>query len=197
MPTEAGKLDLVCSGITRADNERLIAFFNHAHKRGEKFYLRHGTLVHPECRFGDGVVKFSNGGATYSVTLPIEVLAPAAPAAANGAKPTNGRESPAAEAPAPPKAAAEPERLLHLARRYRELAEYSESVAACLDPRLKLIAPPANGTGYDPGRNARLFDLARRCRELAEFTAVPDMARELENIAAALDDESGLPTRPD
>ena len=196
MPTEAGKFDLVCSGITRTDNERLIAFFNHAHKRGEKFYLRHGTLVHPECRFGDGVVKFSNGGATYNVTLPIEVLVQG-PAAANGAKAGNGHAAGAAEAMAPPKAPAEPERLLHLAQRYRELAEYSETVASCLDPRQKLIAPPAIGAVSDPGLAARLVDLARRCRELAEFTAVPDMARELERIAAALDDESGLPTRLD
>jgi len=38
----------------------------------------------------------------------------------------------------------------------------------------------------------RLRDLARRCRDLAELTAVPDVVRELERIARALDDEAGL-----
>ena len=37
----------------------------------------------------------------------------------------------------------------------------------------------------------RLRDLARRCRELAELTAVPEVARELERIAAALEAEAG------
>ena len=37
----------------------------------------------------------------------------------------------------------------------------------------------------------RLRDLARRCRELAELTAVPEVARELEGIAAALEAEAG------
>jgi hypothetical protein len=36
----------------------------------------------------------------------------------------------------------------------------------------------------------RLRDLARRCRELAEMTMVPDVARELLSIAAALDSEA-------
>jgi len=38
----------------------------------------------------------------------------------------------------------------------------------------------------------RLRDLSRRCRELAELTAVPEVVRELERIARALDDEAGL-----
>ncbi|HYL32741.1 MAG TPA: hypothetical protein VEU53_06295 [Stellaceae bacterium] len=38
----------------------------------------------------------------------------------------------------------------------------------------------------------RMRDLARRCRDLAELTAVPEMVRELERIARALDDEAGL-----
>lgn len=37
----------------------------------------------------------------------------------------------------------------------------------------------------------RLRDLARRCRDLAELTAVPEVVRELERIARALDDEAG------
>lgn len=41
----------------------------------------------------------------------------------------------------------------------------------------------------------RLRDLARRCRDLAELTAVPEVVRELERIARALDDEAGLDER--
>jgi hypothetical protein len=37
----------------------------------------------------------------------------------------------------------------------------------------------------------RLKDLARRCRELAELTAVPEVTRELERIAQALEIEAG------
>ena len=37
----------------------------------------------------------------------------------------------------------------------------------------------------------RLKDLARRCRELAELTAVPEMTRELERIAQALESGAG------
>lgn len=36
----------------------------------------------------------------------------------------------------------------------------------------------------------RIRDLARRCRELAEMTAVPDVTRELQSIARALEDEA-------
>jgi hypothetical protein len=36
----------------------------------------------------------------------------------------------------------------------------------------------------------RLRNLARRCRELAEMTMVPDVTRELLNIASALDSEA-------
>lgn len=36
----------------------------------------------------------------------------------------------------------------------------------------------------------RLLGLARRCRELADMTMVPDVARELLSIAAALDQEA-------
>jgi hypothetical protein len=38
----------------------------------------------------------------------------------------------------------------------------------------------------------RLRALARRCRELSEITAVPEVARELESIAEALDSEAEL-----
>ncbi|HEV2263158.1 MAG TPA: hypothetical protein VGR79_01355 [Stellaceae bacterium] len=41
----------------------------------------------------------------------------------------------------------------------------------------------------------RLRDLARRCRDLAELTVVPEVVRELERIARALDDEAGLDER--
>lgn len=44
-------------------------------------------------------------------------------------------------------------------------------------------------------RSEHLCDLARRCRDLAELTAVPDVVRELERIARALDDEAGLNER--
>ncbi len=40
-------------------------------------------------------------------------------------------------------------------------------------------------------RVERLHGLARRCRELAELTAVPEVARELEGIAQALEVEAG------
>ncbi len=40
-------------------------------------------------------------------------------------------------------------------------------------------------------RAERLRGLARRCRELAELTAVPEVARELDGIAQALEDEAG------
>ena len=40
-------------------------------------------------------------------------------------------------------------------------------------------------------RAERLLSLARRCRELAELTAVPEVARELEGIAQALEVEAG------
>jgi hypothetical protein len=42
---------------------------------------------------------------------------------------------------------------------------------------------------------ARLRDLARRCRELADMTMVPDVARELLSIAAALDSEAERDSR--
>lgn len=49
------------------------------------------------------------------------------------------------------------------------------------------------GHGVAEGAHSeRLRDLARRCRDLAELTAVPDVVRELERIARALDDEAGL-----
>ena len=37
-----------------------------------------------------------------------------------------------------------------------------------------------------------LKDLARRCRELSEMTAVPELARELNNIADELDNEAEM-----
>lgn len=43
----------------------------------------------------------------------------------------------------------------------------------------------------DKAQADRLRDLARRCRDLAELTAVPDVVRELERIARALDEEAG------
>jgi hypothetical protein len=45
----------------------------------------------------------------------------------------------------------------------------------------------ATGTAHDN----RLCDLARQCRDLSELTAVPEVARELERIARALDEEAG------
>lgn len=51
----------------------------------------------------------------------------------------------------------------------------------------------AGGHGIAEGVSVeRLRDLARRCRDLAELTAVPEVVRELERIARALDDEAGL-----
>lgn len=38
----------------------------------------------------------------------------------------------------------------------------------------------------------RIRALAQRCRELSDMTAVPDVARELESIAEALDSEAEL-----
>jgi hypothetical protein len=38
----------------------------------------------------------------------------------------------------------------------------------------------------------RIRALAQRCRELSEMTAVPDVVRELESIADALDSEAEL-----
>lgn len=43
----------------------------------------------------------------------------------------------------------------------------------------------------DKAQDDRLRALARRCRDLAEMTAVPDVVRELERIAQALDEETG------
>lgn len=43
----------------------------------------------------------------------------------------------------------------------------------------------------DAAHDDRLRDLARRCRDLSELTAVPEVARELERIARALDEEVG------
>ena len=37
---------------------------------------------------------------------------------------------------------------------------------------------------------ARLRSLARRCRDLSELTVIPDVTRELIDIADALDDEA-------
>ena len=37
---------------------------------------------------------------------------------------------------------------------------------------------------------ARLRRLAKRCRDLSEMTAIPDVTRELINIAAELEDEA-------
>jgi hypothetical protein len=49
-----------------------------------------------------------------------------------------------------------------------------------------------SGSGVAQAMGAEKFrDLARRCRELAELTAVPEVPRELERIAAALDAEAG------
>jgi hypothetical protein len=51
----------------------------------------------------------------------------------------------------------------------------------------------AGGQSIADGAQAeRLRDLARRCRDLAELTAVPEVVRELERIARALDDEAGV-----
>jgi hypothetical protein len=47
-----------------------------------------------------------------------------------------------------------------------------------------------SGVVADGAAADRLRDLARRCRELAEMTAVPDVTRELQSIARALDDEA-------
>ena len=50
----------------------------------------------------------------------------------------------------------------------------------------------AGGHGVaDGAQTDRLRDLARRCRDLAELTAVPEVVRELERIARALDEEAG------
>lgn len=38
----------------------------------------------------------------------------------------------------------------------------------------------------------RIRALAQRCRELSDMTAVPEVARELESIAEALDSEAEL-----
>ncbi len=54
------------------------------------------------------------------------------------------------------------------------------------------MASKGRGHGVAEAAHAeRLRDLARRCRDLAELTAVPEVARELEWIAGALDDEAG------
>ncbi len=47
-----------------------------------------------------------------------------------------------------------------------------------------------SGIVADAAGADRLRDLARRCRELAEMTAVPDVTRELQSIAGALDEEA-------
>jgi len=52
--------------------------------------------------------------------------------------------------------------------------------------------PQRTGGLAEAAGTERLLDLARRCRELAELTAVPDVTRELERIARALEDEAGL-----
>lgn len=50
----------------------------------------------------------------------------------------------------------------------------------------------AGGQGaVDDAQADRLRDLARRCRDLAELTAVPEVVRELERIARALEEEAG------
>ena len=41
-------------------------------------------------------------------------------------------------------------------------------------------------------QSRRIRDLARRCRELSEMTAVPELARELSNIADKLDNEAEM-----
>ncbi len=51
----------------------------------------------------------------------------------------------------------------------------------------------SRGHGVAEGAHSeRLRDLARRCRDLTELTAVPEVIRELEGIARALDEEAGL-----
>lgn len=45
------------------------------------------------------------------------------------------------------------------------------------------------------GSAERLRSLAQRCRDLSEMTAVPEMTRELENVAQALEDEAMLAGR--
>lgn len=42
----------------------------------------------------------------------------------------------------------------------------------------------------EAGEAARLRSLARRCRDVSELTVIPDVSRELLQIAAALDDEA-------
>lgn len=41
----------------------------------------------------------------------------------------------------------------------------------------------------------RLRSLAQRCRDLSEMTALPEMTRELESVARALEDEAMLAGR--
>ena len=56
-----------------------------------------------------------------------------------------------------------------------------------------MVLRMGGGQGVVEGAHVeRMRDLARRCRDLAELTAVPEMVRELERIARALDDEAGL-----
>jgi hypothetical protein len=42
----------------------------------------------------------------------------------------------------------------------------------------------------EAGEAARLRSLARRCRDLSDLTVIPDVSRELIEIAAALNDEA-------
>ena len=41
-------------------------------------------------------------------------------------------------------------------------------------------------------RSQRIRDLARRCRELSEMTAVPELIKDLNNIADDLDNEAEM-----
>ena len=61
-----------------------------------------------------------------------------------------------------------------------------------------MVSRSAGGSGSGVAhatRAERLHGLARRCRELAELTAVPEVARELEGIAQALEVEAGAGDR--
>ncbi|HEY0525047.1 MAG TPA: hypothetical protein VGD08_16760 [Stellaceae bacterium] len=49
---------------------------------------------------------------------------------------------------------------------------------------------PADTMTADTAASLRLRRLARRCRDLSEMTAIPDMTRELVNIATELEDEA-------
>jgi len=68
-----------------------------------------------------------------------------------------------------------------------------DSGAGAAKPMTSKAASGRNSAGgvAEAANVERLMDLARRCRELAELTAVPEMVRELERIARALDDEAG------